>query len=179
MHVDPILRLCCVRSPANNPLSPPFWCVPRVRHGTDLGAGRPRMFSCQCVAWFGRGAITPYRAFAACATAGSASGLSGVQGSRHKACDTPPSRPQGKTPLRQPFGTATADRDRTAAPLSSSSADHHRGLDPSLTITPTLYRRIMSATSPTPSLATTGRPHPRTSAMRVGERPSSDTSPPA
>ena len=66
---------------------------------------------------------------------------------------------KGKTSsaaFRQRDGRSGSDRSAS----NSSSAVVIAASDPSLTITPTLYRRIISATSPTPSLATTGTPHP-------------------
>ena len=74
------------------------------------------MFSCSSVGGLGGCAITRYRSFAALAPL--PQDHLGVQGCLHKACDTPPSRPRGRKPPLLLGGSATANRDRTAASLT-------------------------------------------------------------
>ena len=75
-HVDPILRLCCARSPANNrSIATHLFCA-QGRHGQIRRQGFQSCFLVN-VWQFWQGAITRYQTFAAFAAAGAASGLSG------------------------------------------------------------------------------------------------------
>ena len=75
-HVDPILRLFCARSPANNrSIATHLFCA-QGRHGQIRRQGFQSCFLVN-VWQFWQGAITRYQTFAAFAAAGAASGLSG------------------------------------------------------------------------------------------------------
>ena len=99
--------------------------------------------------------------------------------SRHTMSDTPRFQPQARTPPRQPACSAPAVRDRRAESRARPALARFPQVSSEFISTPTRYRLIISATSPTPGFAITGLPQPSTSAIRVGERPSSDVSPPA